>query len=357
MRPTQLQIGPRVVSPATILAPMEGITDRAFRRLVREVGGCGLTVTEFVNSAQMASRVAHAWATAELDPDEHPVSIQIYGRAPDQMAIAAAHCEALGADFVDLNLGCPSKQVTSGCSGSALMREPALCSSIFEAVRAAISIPMTVKMRLGWDEHAHNAADIARRAEDAGAALVTVHGRTRMQMYRGVADWAAVGVVKRAVGVPVIVNGDILTPDDAVRAVAISGADGVMVGRGAIRDPWLLRRIADVFAGRAPYRPPLADRQARLLRYFDLIAADSNTEGRAVGRMKKVTGYFTRGLPHGAELRDRVYHSFDRAAICDAVCAWFARLEAEGVHDGFGQVYADENDREASDARSLERPA
>ncbi len=318
---------------------MEGVTDRPFRRLVRRRGGCGLTVTEFVSSEMMSRRVKRAWEMAELDPDEHPVAIQIYGRRPERMAEAAAACEALGADLVDLNLGCPSKQVTSGCSGSALMREPALAREVFAAVRAAISVPMTVKMRLGWDDRARNAPEIARIAEGEGAAMVTVHGRTREQMYRGQADWAAVGEVKAAVGVPVLVNGDILTVADARRALAESGADGVMVGRGAVRDPWILRRIADDLAGREPYEPTLAERRDALLEYFALLEADAGTAKRAVGRMKKATGLFARGLPYAAELRDAVFHSFEVAAIRDAVVAYFARLADEGIDDGFRRVH------------------
>lgn len=349
-------IGPIPVAHATALAPMEGITDRPFRNLIRGLGGCGLTVTEFIRSDLLGRHDKRAWAMAELDPDEHPVSIQIYGREPAVMALAAVQCEEIGADIVDLNLGCPSKKVTAGCSGSALMREPALARAIFEAVAAAISVPMTVKMRLGWDHDALNAPVIAKMAEDAGARMVAVHGRTRMQMYTGVADWAAVRAVKAAVSIPVLCNGDILTVEDAVAALDASGADGVMVGRGTMRDPWILRRIADRLAGRAPYRPPLADREAVLLRYFGLIAAEAYTERAAVGRMKKVTGYFTRGLPYGAELRDAIYHSHAIEPIRDAVRGWFARVAAEGIEDGFARVHDDGAANYAvGDARTLQR--
>ncbi len=353
---SHFDIGPVRVAPATVLAPMEGITDRAFRRLIRTLGGCGLTVTEFVSSDQLSRQNRRAWQMAELDPDEHPVSIQIYGRDPDAMARAAVFCQQLGADIVDLNLGCPSKAVTGGCSGSALMKEPALAEAIFRAVRAAVDVPMTVKMRLGWDDDSLNAPLIAGLAEAAGASMVAVHGRTRMQMYKGVADWAGVRAVKQAVGIPVVVNGDVLTVDDALRALAESGADGVMVGRGALRDPWILRRIADRLAGRAPYEPPLADRRAHLLRYFDLLRADSSTDRRAIGRMKKVTGYFTRGLPFGADLRQAIYHSHAIDPIYAAVDAYFERLGQSGIDDGFARVHPDdETPDRATDARRLER--
>lgn len=356
--PQMLQVGAVRVTPATVLAPMEGITDRPFRAMIRGLGGCGLTVTEFVSSEALSRSVNRAWKAAELDPGEHPVSIQIYGRDPARMADAARHCEALGADVVDLNLGCPSKQVTSGCSGSALMKDPDLARAIFAAVRGAIAVPMTVKMRLGWDEGRLNAPEIARIAEGEGAALVTVHGRTRMQMYRGQADWAAVRRVKQAVGIPVVVNGDVLTVDDALAALATSGADGVMVGRGALRDPWILRRIADRLAGRAPYEPPLGDRRDCLLRYLEQIRTESKSPQHALGRMKKVTGYFTRGLPYGAELRQAIFHSTDVEPVYAAVRAYFDRLAQESILDGFARIHEEQvASFSDGDARNLDRRA
>ncbi len=356
MSPSTIHIGSVVVDPATVLAPMEGITDRAFRRMIRNHGGCGLTVTEFISSEQMSKLNRRAWRMAEIDEDESPVAIQIYGRDPEKMAIAAGYCQEIGAHIVDLNLGCPSKAVTSGCSGSALMREPDRARDIFRAVKAAIDIPMTVKMRLGWDHDSANAPEIARIAEGEGASLVTVHGRTRMQMYRGEADWAAIRKVKEAVSIPLLVNGDILTVDDALDALATSGADGVMVGRGSLRDPWILRRIGDRLKGLEPYRPSLEARQEQLLAYFDWIREETPKQRSAIGRMKKVTGYFTRGLPYGAELRDIIFHSHEFEPIYDAVRAWFGRLRDEAIVDGFSKVHTEErahfND---GDARTLQR--
>ena len=333
------KIGDVTIDPATVLAPMEGITDRPFRRLIRRLGGCGLTVTEFISSDQISKRTRRAWKMAEFDPDEHPVSIQIYGRDPSKMADAARICEDLGADVVDLNLGCPSKAVTGGLSGSALMREPKLAEQIFKSVYNAVSIPMTVKMRLGWDDEIRSAPQIAQLAEGAGAQLVTVHGRTRMQMYRGQADWDAIREVKTSVSIPVLVNGDILTIEDATEALQRSGADGVMVGRGALRDPWILRRIGDHFRGFSPYDPTLDEREAHLLEYFELIASDCKTSKGAIGRMKKVTGYFTRGLPYGGELRQEIYHSHAIEPIYAAVHGYFDRLKQESIKDGFIRVH------------------
>lgn len=353
-----IDVGPVRVAPACALAPMEGITDRPFRTLIRGLGGCGLTVTEFISSEAISRKVRKAWEMAELDPGEHPVSIQIYGRDPARMAEAARHCEALGADILDLNLGCPSKNVTSGCSGSALMREPDRAQAIFRAVRAAIRIPMTVKMRLGWDRDSLNAPDIAYIAQEEGAAMVAVHGRTRMCGYRGQADWKAVRAVKEAVRIPVLVNGDILTVEDADRALAESGADGVMVGRGVMRDPWLLRRIAEHRAGVAPYEPSLEERRAVLLRYYDLIVGDGAVHNPryALGKLKKVTGYFTRGLPFGARLRETIFKADDVAQVYDAARAWFDLLLEKDLRDGFDRVFIDPGQRyKPTDSRRLDR--
>jgi tRNA-dihydrouridine synthase B len=351
---TAFNIGPVTVEPATVLAPMEGITDRPFRRMIRTLGGCGLTVTEFISSDQINKKSKRAWKMAEFDADEHPVSIQIYGRDPVKIADAARICEDLGADVVDLNMGCPSKRVTGGLSGCALMREPNLAQSIFESIYKAITIPMTVKMRLGWDTDQLTAPLVAQMAEDSGAQMVTVHGRTRMQMYRGAADWHAIRAVSESVSIPVVVNGDILTVEDAMTALEQSGAAGVMVGRGALRDPWILRRIGDHMAGLSPYEPSLLARERHLMNYFDLLTNEAKSVRGATGRMKKVTGYFTRGLPYGAELRESVFHSHEVEPIRAAISAWFQRLADEEILDGFGRVHPDETGGyTAGDARTM----
>jgi tRNA-dihydrouridine synthase B len=341
------RVGGVLIDPPAVLAPMEGITDRGFRRLIRGLGGCGLTVTEFVSSEAMTRNVARAWKMAELDPEEHPVSIQIYGRDPARMGDAARSCIDLGADIVDINLGCPSKKVTSGCAGSALLREPDRARDIFAAVARATAgrVPFTVKMRTGWDAANRNAPEVAKLAADAGARMITVHGRTRCDLYTGSADWEFVGQVKRAVDVPVLVNGDILTVEDARRALRASGADGVMVGRGILRNPWLIRQIGEALAGRAVHEPTLSERRAVLLGYFRQLEGSVETDDAArleratLGRIKKTTGYFTRGLPYGARLRERIFHSASVGEATALADEYFDRLEEERVCGAFASVH------------------
>ena len=334
-----LCVGDVALETPCLLAPMEGITDRPFRAMIRRLGGCGLTVTEFVSSEAMTRNVRRAWEMAEIDDDEHPVAVQVYGRRPERMAQAAQSCEQIGADIVDINLGCPSKAVTSGLSGAALMREPALAREIFDAVREAISVPFSVKMRTGWDESSRNAPEIAHLAEEAGAKLITVHGRTRKQMYRGCADWVFVRHVVEAVDVPVVVNGDVLTVDDAHRAMAVSGAAGVMVGRGMMRNPWLLCQIAESLRGANPTEPTLQDRLQILLRYLDERASISEKEHVQLGRMKKVITFFTKGLPHGAKLRKELHRSQKVGEMKHMLMVYFRSLEQMGQRDAFESLH------------------
>ncbi len=261
------------ISPAVALAPMAGITDLPFRRIVSRFGA-GLVVSEMVASQEMVQAKPGVRERAELGLDEGLTSVQLAGREAYWMGEAARLVEANGARIIDINMGCPAKKVTGGLSGSALMKTPDHALSLIEAVVAAVKVPVTLKMRLGWDDDCLNAAEIARQAEDAGVKMITIHGRTRCQFYRGVADWAAIAEVVKAVDIPVLANGDIIDASSAKVALSASGAAGVMVGRGAQGAPWRLQAIAaELWGAKAPYIPKGRALGALVAEHFDASVA------------------------------------------------------------------------------------
>ncbi|MCB1395567.1 MAG: tRNA dihydrouridine synthase DusB [Rhodobacter sp.] len=314
---------PVTLHPPVLLAPMSGITDLPFRQAVAGFGA-GLLVSEMISSGEMvtarASRRAASRARAEVGAGA-PTSVQIAGRDPAAMAEAARIAEAQGAPMIDINMGCPAKKVVGGLSGSALMREPDLALRLIEAVVDAVSVPVSLKMRLGWDADCLNAPEIAARAEASGVRMITIHGRTRAQFYTGQADWAAIRAVVAAVRVPVIANGDILTAADARRALAQSGAAGVMIGRGAQGRPWLLAQIAaDLYGTPAPAVPHGTALAELVAGHYEAILA---FYGRDLGLRvaRKHLGWYIDAANGPSDLRARLMRESDPAQVLQALPA------------------------------------
>ncbi len=318
----QLQIRDVVIRPAHILAPMAGITDTVFRRFIKRLGGCGLIMTEFVSSEGMLRQNLRSQRYLYFREEERPISAQIFGADPAHLAEAARMIEGLGFDLIDLNLGCPAKKVVK-CGGSGLLRDLPLLAKILQSIRAAVRIPFTIKIRSGWSDAEIVALEVAKMAEECGVEALSVHPRTRLQGFSGRARWDIIQEIKSRARIPVIGNGDVMTPPDALALYEQTGCDAVMIGRAAASNPWIFRQLADFFRAGTFLDPDDADRYQLIRSYYQMLVAE-DIPG-AIGKMKQFAAWFTHGVRKGAELRKSIQSARDTGEVLERVNQFFSR--------------------------------
>ncbi len=316
-----------VIDPPLVLSPMAGVTDVAFRCLLKRRGGIGLTVSEFISVEGLTRNNPKAKRQMRFHDYERPFAVQIFGAQSERMCMAAEIAEEVGADILDINCGCPAPKVVKHGGGSCLLCDLPRLEKILREVRRAITIPLTIKIRAGYHDNHINAVETARLAEDCGVEHIALHGRTREQGYKGLANWDLVRQVKEAVRIPVSGSGDVVTVTDAFAKWKQTSCDGILIGRGAMANPWIFRQIEDSIKGREPFQPTLEDKRNVLLEYFDLLRGDM-PELPAIGRMKQLAGQFTKGLPGGSRFRTSIYHSHSVDEILARIEEYFAAVAA-----------------------------
>jgi len=315
------------INPPLVLSPMAGVTDISFRRLLKQRGGVGLTVSEFISVEGLTRNNPKSKRQMRFYENERPFAVQIFGGQPERMRMAAEMAEEVGADILDVNCGCPAPKVVKHGGGSGLLRDLPRLETILKEIKKAIRIPLTIKIRAGYSESTINAIETAKLAEACGVEHIALHGRTKEQGYRGLANWDLVREIKKTVSVPVSGSGDITTIQQALERFRESGCDGVLIGRGAMANPWIFRQIEETIHGREPFQPTLEDKRAVLLEYFEMLREDM-PEMSAIGRMKQLAGQFTRGLQGGALFRTAIYHSHSVGEILDRISEYFEKISA-----------------------------
>ncbi len=340
------------ISPPLVLSPMAGVTDVPFRALLKRRGGIGLTVSEFISVEGLTRNNPKSKRQMRFHEYERPFAVQIFGGQPTRMRMAAEMAEEVGADILDVNCGCPAPKVVKHGGGSGLLKDLPRLETILTEIKKAITIPLTVKIRAGFYDHTRNAVEVARMAEACGAEHIALHGRTKEQAYKGWADWDLVRQVKEAVSVPVSGSGDVVTVEGAFKRWRETNCDGILIGRGAMANPWIFRQIEDTLEGREPFEPTLDDKREVLIEYFDLLRADM-PEFAAIGRMKQLAGQFTKGLHGGARFRQVIYHSHSVTEVLDRIGEYFETVAAGRTYLGEGGAEEPEEEAPALDSCDL----
>jgi nifR3 family TIM-barrel protein len=336
------------IDPPLILSPMAGVTDYTFRRLIKRRGGVGLVVSEFISVEGLTRGNPKSRRQMRFDEEERPFAVQIFGGQPGRMVLGAEMAEEVGADILDVNCGCPAPKVVKNGGGSGLLKDLPRLETILKEIKKAISIPLTLKVRTGFSESTINVVDVAKMAEQCGVEHIQVHGRTRDQGYKGLANWDLIKQVKQAVAIQVSGNGDVTTIEYGLQRWRESGTDGILIGRGAMQNPWIFRQFADAIAGREIFQPTLEEKKSVLLEFFGMCREEM-PEIVALGKMKQLAGQFTKGLVGGAQFRQTLYHSHSAEEILDNISTYFNTL-GTGDHYGDGLVEADELPIDSCDA-------
>lgn len=327
------------IDPPLILSPMAGVTDYTFRRLIKRRGGVGLVVSEFISVEGLTRHNPKSKRQMIFDEEERPFAVQIFGGQPARMAMGAEMAQEIGADILDVNCGCPAPKVVKNGGGSGLLRDLPRLETILKEIKKSITIPLTLKLRTGYTDSTINCVEAAKMAEQCGVEHIQVHGRTRDQGYKGLANWDIIRQVKEAVSIPVSGNGDITSIEYGITKWREAGTDGILIGRGAMQNPWIFRQFADVLAGREPYQPGVEEKKDVLLEFFEMLREEM-PEIVALGKMKQLAGQFTKGLVGGAQFRQTLYHSHSAEEILDNISIYFETLASRRTF-GDGQVESD----------------